>query len=124
MEGLAAEQIKVKSGLPILAIIKCGIDAAYGEHVKAEIIAVAEAEEVKESFAKIWEEGIKIYDSHRLANDFAEERMIFKGMISKVEITLEGRYASLSLSAVSNTWKMDIEKSQGLFRILHGHIVE
>ena len=116
MEGLAAEQIKVKSGLPILAIIKCGIDAAYGEHVKAEIIAVAEAEEVKESFAKIWEEGIKIYDSHRLANDFAEERMIFKGMISKVEITLEGRYASLSLSAVSNTWKMDIEKKSRSFQ--------
>ena len=112
------EHLKVKCGFSLVEVVKCRIYAEYGEHVRAEMTAVVKAQEAKDVLIGAMEERIEICSKENVGSDLERERILFRGSIDNAEITEEGRYAVLLLSAVSNTWKMDIEKKSRSFQDL------
>lgn len=109
-------QLRAKCRFDLLTILECGIHAVYGEHTRAEIRAVVNRKEAEAALTDIAEESIEILSMDSGNDGDAVARILFAGVIEGAEITEEGKYATISLRAVSRTWKMDIEKKSRSFQ--------
>lgn len=110
------ERLQVKCRFTIQTILKCCIHAKYGEHTRAEVVAVVKGEEVKAVFTDITKEKIEIFSRNDSGTNASAEEILFAGIIEDVELLEEGKYATLSLRAVSYQWKMDVKRKSRSFQ--------
>lgn len=108
------EQLRVNCRFTFLTIHKCNIHAKYGEHTRAEIIGIVKSEDVKAMLPTIKEEKIEIINR----DENGREEILFVGMIERLEMKEEGQYATLSMKALSYTWKMDMQRKSRSFQNL------
>ncbi len=106
------QQLQVKCRFNLLHILECSIHSKYGEHTKAEIKAAVKGEEAKSALNNAAEEKIEILGKD---TDTLIEQVLFAGSIQCVTIMEEGQYTTITLNAVSNTWKMDIKRRSRSF---------
>lgn len=106
--------LQVRCRFPILTLQQCRIYAKYGEHTQADIVCTVKSGEVRASLTNMEEEKLEIVNKE----EDSGEAVLFSGIIHRAELTEEGRYAMLLLQAVSNTWKMDIERKSRSFQNL------
>jgi len=94
-------------------VLECSIHSKYGEHTKAEIKAAVKSEEAKAAINDIADEKVEI-----LGRDIntSIEQVLFIGVIECIELMEEGGYTTISLKAVSYTWKMDIKRKSRSFQ--------
>ncbi|MDE7478836.1 MAG: phage late control D family protein, partial [Lachnospiraceae bacterium] len=109
------KQLQIKCRFHILSIHRCTIHARYGDHTRAKATVVVEGEKARAAILDIADEKIEIIC---VDNDTAVEQILFSGIIDDVELIEDGGYAVLNLSAVSHTWKMDIQKRSRSFQNL------
>ncbi len=107
------QQLLVKCRCNLLHVLECSIHSKYGEHTKAEIMATVKSEEAKAVINNIAEEKIEILGKDI---DTSIEQVLFVGSIQCITIKEEGQYTTISLNAVSNTWKMDIKRRSRSFQ--------
>ncbi|EOS41625.1 hypothetical protein C809_04196 [Lachnospiraceae bacterium MD335] len=107
------QQLQVKCRFNLLHILECSIHSKYGEHTKAEIKAAIKGEEAKAALNNVAEEKIEILGKD---TDTPIEQILFAGSIQCVTIMEEGQYTTITLNAVSNTWKMDIKRRSRSFQ--------
>lgn len=104
--------LQIKCGFPIITLLKCSIHERYGEHTKAEITCIVKGSDAREKLTKAAEEKLEIvYAGER-------EEKLFTGIVQSAELIEEGQYTTLSLKAVSYTWKMDIKRKSRSFQNL------
>ena len=84
-----------------------------GEHTEAELTCTVKENETKEVIPKVVEDELEIVNK-----EDGKEEILFSGAIRRMELAEEGNYAVLRIWAVSNTWKMDIERKSRSFQDL------
>lgn len=104
--------LRVKCRFPIIILQQCHIRARWGEHTQAEVLCTVKADEAQMAPGDMPREGLEIVNQE----DSGREEILFSGIIRKTELTREGGYAVLRLWAVSNTWRMDIERKSRSFQ--------
>ena len=115
-EKITFEQLQVKCRFTIKTILKCVIYAEYGEHTRAEIVAVVKGEEAKAVLTDSTKEKIEIFSKTDSGTNESAEEILFTGIIEEAELLEEGEYATLSLKAVSYSWKMDVKRKSRSFQ--------
>lgn len=113
-DRITVGHLQVKSRFTFLSILHCRIHARYGEHTVAEITGTVKGSEAMTVLSNAAEDGIEIFSR----NENGVEEMLFNGVVECAELEEEGQYASLSLRALSHTWKMDIERKSRSFQDL------
>ncbi len=113
-DKITFEQLRVHCRFTFLTIHRCSIQAKYGEHSKVQIAGIVKCEEIKSLLPSITEEKLEVVS----VDESGVEEVLFTGMIERAELNEEGQYAILSLSALSYTWKMDMERKSRSFQNL------
>lgn len=111
---LSIGQLQVNSRFAFLTVLNCNIHSKYGEHTRAEITGTVKSAEAIAALNNTTEEKLEITSR----NDNGVEEVLFIGTIESTEIKQEGQYAVLTVRAVSNAWKMDIERKSRSFQDL------
>lgn len=106
--------LKARCRFPIVTLQQCHIHAKCGEHTEAEITCTVKGNETRAVIAGTAEDELEIVSIEQ----GGKEEILFSGVIRRVELAEEGNYAVLRLWAVSNTWKMDIERKSRSFQDL------
>lgn len=105
-------QLKVNSRFKFLSVIRCNIHAKYGEHTRVEIAGTVKGNETEKALLNVSEDKLEIIGQ----DDDGIERILFRGSIECVEQKQEGSYAILTIQALSDTWKTDIERKNRSFQ--------
>lgn len=105
-------QLQVKSRFKLLAVLDCTIHSKYGEHTRAEITGTVKSAEAMAALNNTSEDKLEITGR----DDDGVEEVLFTGAIKCAELKQEGQYGILTVRAVSNTWKMDIERKSRSFQ--------
>ena len=113
-DKITVGQLRVKCRFTFLSILHCGIHAKYGEHTVAEITGTVKRSEALAFFSDVTEDTVEIFSQ----DESGVEEVLFSGVMESVELGEEGQYASLSVRALSCTWKMDIERKNRSFQDL------
>ncbi len=113
-DKITFEQLRVHCRFTFLTIHKCSIESKYGEHSKAQIAGIVKGEEVKSLLPGITEEKLEVVSVDKAG----KEEVLFTGLIESAELKEEGQYTTLSLQALSYTWKMDMERKSRSFQNL------
>lgn len=113
-EKITYEQLRTSCRFTFLTIHKCSIHARYGEHTRAEVSGIVKGDAAKAVIPDISDEKLEIYSQSKDGS----KKILFIGVIQNVKLVEEGQYAVLHLSAVSYTWKMDIERKSRSFQNL------
>jgi len=107
-------QLRVKCRFTFLSILSCRIHGGYGEHTRAEITGTVKSSEALAVLSDAAEDRVEIFSR----DENGVEEVLFTGVTECVELEEEGQYASLSVRALSYTWKMDIERKSRSFQDL------
>lgn len=110
-EYITYDEIKIKCNIKVNRILQLSISERIGSHAMAEIKANIESESLGLSSTELMNQPVKIY----YIKD-NKEHLIFTGVISNVRIEKESIYETISLSAVSLTWLMDLERKNRSFQ--------
>lgn len=113
-DKITVGQLQVRCRFTFLSILHCKIHARYGEHTVAEISGTVKGREALAILSDVTEDKVEIFSR----DENGVEEMLFTGVMECVELEEEGQYASLSLRALSCTWKMDIERKSRSFQDL------
>lgn len=106
--------LKIRCRFQIMTVLYCSIRARHSEHTKADIIGIVKGNDALEVLSDVSEDKLEIISQ----DDTGMEKVLFVGTIECVELREEGQSTSLIIKAVSNTWKMDIEKRSRSFQDL------
>lgn len=118
-EYITYDEIKIKCNIKVNRILQLSISERIGSHAMAEIKANIESESLGLSSTELMNQPIKLY----YIKD-NKEHLIFTGVISNVRIEKESIYETISLSAVSLTWLMDLERKNRSFQDCNDSITE
>jgi len=110
------QQLVVHWGNQILDVQECRVLAKYGEHTKAKVKAIGREEEEKETLIHRSEEKVHIQMRKMQTQGDVLVESLFSGILEQVEMREEGRHRIFLLEAVSETWKMDVEKKSRSFQ--------
>lgn len=110
-EYITYDEIKIKCNIKVNRILQLSVSERIGSHAMAEIKANIESESLGLSSTELMNQPVKLYyvKDHK-------EHLIFTGVITKVHIEKESIYETISLSAVSLTWLMDLERKNRSFQ--------
>ena len=118
-EYITYDEIKIKCNIKVNRILQLSISERIGSHAMAEIKANIESESLGLSSTELMNQPIKLY----YIKD-NKEHLIFTGVISNVRIEKESIYETISLSAVSLTWLMDLERKNRSFQDCNDSVTE
>lgn len=111
-ERITLGRLRVRCRFTAVTVQECNIHERYGEHTRAELACTVRGEEARAVFSDTGKNSLEIYS----IGEGGREEALFAGLILHTELKEEGRYARLSLQAVSNTWLMDVERKSRSFQ--------
>lgn len=111
-ERITLGRLRVRCRFTAATLQECSIHEKYGEHTRAELVCTVRGEKAKAVFSDTGKNSLEIY----AIEESGREEVLFAGMILYAELKEEGRYAQLSLQAVSNTWLMDVKRKSRSFQ--------
>lgn len=111
---ITSEQLQVTCRFSFINVKECGIQAAYGTHTIASITGIVNVGEAGKAFLDSEKDNVTV--SCRDAS--GTEKVLFIGMISRISFSQEGKFATVSLKAVSYSYKMDIKRKSRSFQDL------
>ena len=113
-DKITYEQLRTSCRFTFLTIHKCSIHARYGEHTRAVVSGIVKGDAAKAVLPDISDEKLEIFSQDKNGS----RKLLFVGVIQNIRLEEEGQYAVLHLTAVSYTWKMDIERKSRSFQNL------
>ncbi len=105
-------QLSVHSRFPLISIGSCRIHAKYGEHTRAEISGMVKDSEAWAALTGVLDERVEITSK----DENGLEEILFTGIFEGADLKEEGGQALFSIRAVSDTWKMDLERKSRSFQ--------
>lgn len=106
--------LQIKCCFVFLSVFQCDIYSKYGEHTRTEIIGTVKVDEAKKAFLNILKDNLEVI----ARNDDGTKETLFIGVIESLDLKQEGQYAVLTVRAISNTCKIDIERKNRSFQNL------
>lgn len=111
-DQITSGQLRVYSRFSLITIHSCRIHAKYGEHTKAEVSGTVKGSEAYAALTGAADEKVEI----TRRNERGLEEVLFSGVLEGAELKEEDGQAWLSIRAVSDTWKMDVERKSRSFQ--------
>ncbi len=97
------------TGIAVREVLECEVESLIGEHSTLTLLAYTDGEEVLYELPNCQE--ITVY-----LREEKKKRILFSGVVTKVQIAEQGQTKTVRLSAKSRSWLMDREKHSRSFQ--------
>lgn len=105
-------QLQIKSKFDYQHILSCHLQTQYGEMAKLTVSCEVDFSEAYGALCGMQEEPIELTGQ----DEEGREESLFSGLIERAELKSVGRYAVLTLQAVSGLWRMDRRRKSRSFQ--------
>lgn len=111
-EKIVSGQVHIRCRFPFINITEYQVHAVYGTHTDASITGMVNSEDAEKAFMDSEKDNVTVFSRDASGT----EKVLFMGMISRLSFSREGRFARVSLKAVSYSYKMDIKRKSRSFQ--------